>query len=90
MHIWFLKQSSSDSSNLGGIHMIAIVRSYSAGQKKRYEYYLMKQKCQLQMGIAQCKNADTPLKPKRINNKYQHFQIRYIFFLAEGAQKLSA
>ena len=30
---------------------------YSAGQKKRYKYYFMKQKCQLQMGLAQYKNV---------------------------------
>ena len=51
---------------------------YSAGQKKRYKYCFMKQKCQLQMGIAQYKNAATPLRTRGINTTHQHFQMRYI------------
>ena len=35
--------------------------TYSAGQKKRYEHCCMKQKWQIQMGIAQHKIATTPL-----------------------------
>ena len=38
----------------------------------------MKQKCQIQMGIAQYKNAATPLRTRDINNTHQHFQMRYI------------
>ena len=34
---------------------------YSAGQKKCYENCFMKQKCQIQIGIAQHENATTPL-----------------------------
>ena len=34
---------------------------YSAGQKKRYKYCFMKQKCQIQIDLAQHKNATTPL-----------------------------
>ena len=49
---------------------------YSAGQKKRYKYCFMKQKCQLQMGIAQYENAATPLKTRGIDTT--HFQMRYI------------
>ena len=36
---------------------------YSAGKKKRYyEYCFMKQKCQIQVGIAQHKDTATPLR----------------------------
>ena len=52
--------------------------AYSAGQKKRYEHCFMKQRCQLQMGIAQYKNAAMPLKTKGINTTHQHFQMRYM------------
>ena len=37
-------------------------KSYSAAQKKRYEHCCMKQKCQIQMGIAQYKYTATPLR----------------------------
>ena len=43
---------------------------YSAGQKKRYEYCFMKQKCQIQIGIAWYKNAATQLKIWGINTTY--------------------
>ena len=51
---------------------------YSAGQKKRYEYCFMKQKCKFQTGIPQYENVATPLKTQGINTTHQHFQMRYI------------
>ena len=51
---------------------------YSAGQKKRYKYCFMKQKFQIQMGIAQYKNAAIPLAIKDIDTTQQHFQMRYV------------
>ena len=51
---------------------------YSGANWKVYEYCFMKQKCQIQMGIAQYKNAATPLRTKAINTTHQHFQMRYI------------
>ena len=44
------------------------------------------------MGIAQYKNAATPLRTRGINTTHQNFQMRYIgiFVLAQGLQKLSA
>ena len=50
-----------------------ILSEYSAGQKKRYKYCFMKQKFQLQMGIAQYKNAATPLVTIAIDTTRQHF-----------------
>ena len=38
----------------------------------------MKQKCQLQIGIAQYKNPATPLITRGINTTQQHFQMRFI------------
>ena len=54
------------------------VGDYSAGQKKRYEYCFMKQKCQIQIGIAQYKNIAIILSTWGINITHQHFQMRYI------------
>ena len=51
-------------------------KSYSAAQKKRYEHCCMKQKCQIQMGIAQYKIATTPLKTKRMRSKI--LKISYV------------
>ena len=64
--------------------------SYIGAHLKVYEYYSMKQKSQLQMGIAQFKNPATPLRTRGINTTHQHFQMRYIynFDLSQGAQKL--
>ena len=44
------------------------------------------------MGVAQYKDATTPLTTKVIDTTHQHFQIRYInnFVLAQETQKLSA
>ena len=50
----------------------------TAGQKKHYEHCFMKQKCQLQMGIAQYKNTATPLRTRVINTTLQHFQMKYV------------
>ena len=49
---------------------------FSAGQNKHYKHYFMK--CQLQMGIAQYKNAATSLATICINTTQQHFQMRYV------------
>ena len=35
-------------------------------------------KVQLQIGIAQYKNAATPLTTRGINTTHQHFQMRYV------------
>ena len=42
----------------------------------------MKQKSQIQMGIAQYKNAAMPLKTRGINTTHQLFKMRCINFLA--------
>ena len=64
---------------------------YSGAQKNVYKYCFMKQKCQLQMGIVQYKNAATPLRTPCINTTHQHFKVRYMtLFQLKGAQKLSA
>ena len=42
----------------------SVVLTYSGGNWKVYEYCFMKQKCQLQMGIAQYKNVATPLRTR--------------------------
>ena len=46
---------------------------YRGAQKKVYEYCFTKQKCQIQMGIAQYKNAATPMRTRDINTTHQHF-----------------
>ena len=50
----------------------------------------MKQKCQLQMSVAQYENAATPLRIREINTTHQHFQMRYITLFSSRVQKLSA
>ena len=63
-----------------------------------YSYYhlridkalLTKQNCQLQIGLAQYKDAATPLRTRSINTTYQHLNEVYNFDLAQGAQKLSS
>ena len=61
-----------------GILKLQWMMEYSGGQKKRYEYCFIKQKCHFQMGLALCKNAATPLRIIAINITHQHFQMRYI------------
>ena len=51
---------------------------YSGGNSCCYKALFMKQKCQIQMGVGQYKNAATPLRTRGINTTYQHFQMRYI------------
>ena len=47
----------------------------------------MKQKFQLQMGIARYRNVATPLSTKGINTTHQHFQMRYVtLFQLKGLQ----
>ena len=55
-----------------------ITHTYSGAHKKVYDYCFMKQKCLIQMGEAQYKNAATPLRTRGINNTHQHFQMEYI------------
>ena len=38
----------------------------------------MKQKCQIQMGVAQYKIVATPLSTRGINTIHQHFQMMYV------------
>ena len=52
--------------------------TYSDANWKVYKYCFMKQKCQLQTGIAHYKNAATPLRTRGIDTTHQHFQMRYI------------
>ena len=70
---------------------LAAKAKYSGGNRKVYEYYFMKQKCQLQMGTVQCENTVTQLKS---SEKYYQITVLsnevYIFILAQGAQKLKA
>ena len=58
--------------------LISIISLVHCWQKKSYKYCFMKQKFQLQMGIARYRNVTTPLSTKVINTTYQHFQMRYI------------
>ena len=44
-------------------------------KKKHYKYCFMKQKWQIQIGIAQYKNVATPLSILGINTTRQHFQM---------------
>ena len=51
---------------------------YSGANWKDDGYCFMKQKYQVQMVIAQYKNAATPLITRGINTTHQHFQMRYV------------
>ena len=51
---------------------------YSAVQNVFSGSCFMKQKCQIQMGIAQYKNTATTLKIKDMNTTHQHYQMRYM------------
>ena len=44
--------------------------TYSGGHQKVYMYDSIKQKCQLQMGIAQYKNAATLLRTRGMNKMH--------------------
>ena len=66
------KQANTDSL------CICDITSFLFANWKVYEYCFIKQKCQIQMGIAQYKNAATPLRIRGINTTHQHFQMRYI------------
>ena len=61
---------------------------YSGASKKVYEYCFMKQKCQLQVGVAQYKNVPILLSSKSINTTHQHFQMRCITFFSFKASKV--
>ena len=55
-----------------------MTRKYSGRNSCCNKSLFMKQKCQFQIGIAQYKNAATPLRTRGINTTHQHFQMRYI------------
>ena len=68
-------------TNMMRIHA-TVVRG---AHKKVYEHCFMKQKCQLQIGVAQYKNVAMQLSSKGINTTHQHFQRRYVtLFLLKG------
>ena len=50
---------------------------YSGANWKVYKYCFMKQKCQVQMAIAQYKNAAKPFITRGNYTTNQHFQMRY-------------
>ena len=52
--------------------------NYSGGNWKVYGYCFMKQKFQIQMGIARYRNMSTQLSTRRINTTHQNFQMRYV------------
>ena len=52
--------------------------TYSVGNSSCNKALFMKQKCQIQMGVGQYKNAGTPLRTRGINTTHQHFQMSYI------------
>ena len=62
--------------DLAGLQGPLYQPTYSAGQKKRYKYFFMKQKFQLQMGIARYRNAATSLSTKGIITTHLDFQMR--------------
>ena len=49
--------------DLAGLQGPLYQPTYSAGQKKRYKYFFMKQKFQLQMGIARYVTTPKALTP---------------------------
>ena len=51
---------------------------YSGANSCCNKALFIKQKCQIQMGVGQYKNAATPLITKGIRATHQHFQMRYI------------
>ena len=62
---------------------------YSVGQKKHHKYCFLMKKFQIQMGIAQYKNAATPLATIGINTTQQPFSNEVCnFILAQETQKL--
>ena len=61
------------------LNFVAIFKGiYSAVQNVFSDSCFMKQKCQIQMGIAQYKNIATPLTTRGSNTTHQHFQMRYV------------
>ena len=65
---------------LSGVFSLIQVYSpvdYSAVQNSFCISCFMKQKCQLQMGMAQYRNAAKPLRTRCIM-AHQHFQMRYV------------
>ena len=57
---------------------------YSTEQNAFSSSYFMKQKCQLQTGIAHCKYAATPSRTRGINTTYIYITLIYL----KGLQKL--
>ena len=80
--VLLLTKKVVDTSLLQGIfhnwHQQFSNHSYSGANLKVYGYCFMKQKCQVQMVIAQYKNAGKPLISRGINTIHQHFQMRYV------------
>ena len=56
----------------------AFPHTYSAYHLRINKDLFMKQKCQLQMGIAKYKNVATPVTTRGIITTHQHFQMSYI------------
>ena len=84
-----MKAKNSTEHRLRTLNTIRKIDN-SAGQKKSYKCCFMKQKCQLQNGIAQYVNAATPLRTRAINTTHQHSQMRYItFFSSRGSKVIS-
>ena len=65
---------------LTSIHQPILYDIYSGGNSYCNKALFMKQKCQIQIGVGQYKNAATPLRTGGINITHQH--------LSQGAQKL--
>ena len=51
--------------------------TYSLRPKLSTKSCFIKQKCQIQLGVTQNKNAATPLSTQGINTTRQHFQMKY-------------
>ena len=57
---------------------------YSGGNSCCNKALFMKQKCQIQMGVGQYKDAVTPLRTRDNDITLQYFQIRYVTFFYIG------
>ena len=57
---------------------VIYIGTYSLRPKLSTKYCFMKQKCQNQRGVAQCKSIAMLLSTRGINTTRQHFQMRYI------------
>ena len=57
------------------------VNTYSYQRLLTFVCHFMKQNCYFQRGVAECKQAATPLNSYSINTTLQGFQKRYITLL---------